>query len=320
MRERHPIASRCPARPGMRALLIAGISSMLALAPTPAAASVPEVIMPPTKMRTGTVGNTEQLVAHAAVFDAAMMIERLHSCARVTTSEDIRDLVAFQKQRSLLGYDDAGAIEEIAAAMGARYMLTSTLARIGRGFSVAFTLVDTRTNRILARTTVDVAEDQFPAVTRRAMKQVVDAIPACRLSMDIAISVAGTAGGGRGGGAFAGVVDLEADDGGRISGKGAVAGGMVMDDAPAEIREDVTVAFQVPFGVTGTRDEDNVAHLRTTGGMASFSALQGKVSGGAASGGGGDIRIPWRAGKRVVVRSSTSGGVAVTTFTLRRRS
>jgi len=122
----------------MRALAIA--VSLLAAGPTLAADARPKLAV----MDFTANGASKELTS-AATSAAANEIDRL-GVFRLTTAEAIRDMLAFEKQRQMLGCTDAGCIAEVGGALGVDYIISGKVTRIAAGgglpetFSVDMTL------------------------------------------------------------------------------------------------------------------------------------------------------------------------------------
>jgi hypothetical protein len=80
-------------------------------------------------------------VAAAAGTAAANELDRL-GAFQVITSEAIRSMLAFEKQRQMLGCSDAGCIAEIGGALGAEWLVTGKVTRLAAAGAVpeTFTL------------------------------------------------------------------------------------------------------------------------------------------------------------------------------------
>src|SRR5512145_1669985 len=89
-------------------------------------------------------GASKELTS-AATSAAANEIDRL-GVFRLTTAEAIRDMLAFEKQRQMLGCTDAGCIAEVGGALGVDFIIAGKVTRIAAGagmpetFSVDMTL------------------------------------------------------------------------------------------------------------------------------------------------------------------------------------
>lgn len=66
---------------------------------------------------------------------------------KVVTSRDVAAVLGLERQRQLLGCSDDGTSCELAQAMGADFLLTGTLARLGSVLQVSLKLIDSRTGR-----------------------------------------------------------------------------------------------------------------------------------------------------------------------------
>jgi hypothetical protein len=82
-------------------------------------------------------GASKELTS-AATSAAANEIERL-GVFRITTAEAIRDMLAFEKQRQMLGCTDGGCMAEIGGALGVDYVVSGKVTRIAGAAGVAET-------------------------------------------------------------------------------------------------------------------------------------------------------------------------------------
>ncbi len=88
-------------------------------------------------VQTGVSGKQASLLADVMANEI-----RSYGGFRVITREDIRNLLNFQEQKQLLGCDDTECLQEMAGAMGARYLATGRVGRIGSLLVVSLTVLD----------------------------------------------------------------------------------------------------------------------------------------------------------------------------------
>jgi len=73
----------------------------------------------------------------------------------VTTGEDIRALIGFERQRTALGCEEASCLAEIGGALGVDFIITTEVSKIGDEWVLALSMVDIKkaqaTNRTAAR-------------------------------------------------------------------------------------------------------------------------------------------------------------------------
>jgi hypothetical protein len=87
---------------------------------------------------------------------------------KVTTSKDVQTLLGIERQKQLMGCSDAGAcLTELAGAMGARFVLSGQIGRVGNMFQLTLQTVDTQKAQPIGRSTklaktVDALRDQLP--------------------------------------------------------------------------------------------------------------------------------------------------------------
>lgn len=102
----------------------------------------------------------------------ALVTARLqqHPGARLVTSSDVRSVLGVEKQKQLLGCTDESCIAELGGALGARYIVSGQLDRLGQKFLLGASLVDARTARSLAKVArpVDDADGLAPAASALA--------------------------------------------------------------------------------------------------------------------------------------------------------
>lgn len=97
------------------------------------------------------VGVTKELQGYCSERVAAAMVAR---GLRVTTPEDIANVLGLERQRQLLGCDSETASScaaELASALGAEAIVSGSVARLGSGFEVSVKVVSTATVRVLAQ-------------------------------------------------------------------------------------------------------------------------------------------------------------------------
>ena len=96
-----------------------------------------------------TANGASKELASAAGGVAASELDRL-GVFKVITSEAIRDMLAFEKQRQMLGCSDAGCIAELGGALGADYLVSGKVSRLAaskdapESFTLELTLTSVR--------------------------------------------------------------------------------------------------------------------------------------------------------------------------------
>lgn len=95
----------------------------------------------------------------------------------VVTSEDVQTLLGMERQRALLGCSEQGGscLAELAGALGARFVLSGSLTRIGDAYQLYLQTLDTTTTQPLGRSTVlgndlDVLRRQIPLAVAEATR------------------------------------------------------------------------------------------------------------------------------------------------------
>jgi len=122
----------------MRALAL--VASLLAAGPALAADAKPKLAV----LDFAANGASKELTS-AASSAAANEIDRL-GVFRIITADAIRDMLAFEKQRQMMGCADSGCIAEIGGALGVDYIISGKVTRIAAAaglpetFSIDMTL------------------------------------------------------------------------------------------------------------------------------------------------------------------------------------
>lgn len=81
--------------------------------------------------------------AHARLLTQIITGEVAHDHSlEVISSNQIRDLIGFDKQKQLLGCNEGSCLAEIGGALGVDYLLTSQLGKIGSRYRLDLSLVD----------------------------------------------------------------------------------------------------------------------------------------------------------------------------------
>src|SRR5262249_1118110 len=63
---------------------------------------------------------------------------------KVTSKDDIRAMLSHEKERSLLGCEDASCLAEIGGALGVEYLVTGTVAKLDKRTTIDLPLVNIR--------------------------------------------------------------------------------------------------------------------------------------------------------------------------------
>jgi TolB-like protein len=63
---------------------------------------------------------------------------------QTSSSRDIQTLLGVERQRQLLGCDESGCMSELAGALGARFVLNGSLARLGDAYQLSLQLLDSQ--------------------------------------------------------------------------------------------------------------------------------------------------------------------------------
>ncbi len=156
----------------MRPLLALLLPALLAL---PARAEPPpkvtKIAVPETNVRAG--------VDRAAVDGLGLVLADeagKRANVSVVSASEIAAMIGLERQKELLGCNDASCLAEIGGALGADLLLTSEVSKIGGQWLVSVSLVEVSKAKVLGRATRDVARDvALVSATRDAANQALDA-------------------------------------------------------------------------------------------------------------------------------------------------
>ncbi len=113
----------------------------------------------------------------ARTLSELMVIEvrRVATGQRVFGAEDIKAMVGFQRQKSLLGCEDASCLAELGGALGAQEIVTGTLSILGDDFVLVVRRLDVARVQVIAETTANVPRAK-PAKMQGTVRAAVDEI------------------------------------------------------------------------------------------------------------------------------------------------
>lgn len=83
------------------------------------------------------------------------------SSYRVMSLRDVNALLGMEKARDLMGCDQVSCMSEIAAALGAPFMIYGDVQEVAGRLHYSLTLLDMKANRVLRRAAVDYSDDAF---------------------------------------------------------------------------------------------------------------------------------------------------------------
>jgi TolB-like protein len=86
-----------------------------------------------------------------ATLTAILTADAARAGFEVISQADIASMLAFQKQRQMLGCSDDGCLAEIGGALGADYLVSGEAARVGTRDHLALTLLDARRAKVVGR-------------------------------------------------------------------------------------------------------------------------------------------------------------------------
>lgn len=124
-------------------LVLAGVPWAAAAAPAPA--SRPKLAILEVKAGQGLEPRS------GAALTAILAADAARAGFEVISQADIAAMLAFQKQRQMLGCSDDGCLAEIGGALGAEYVLSGEAARVGSRDHLSLTLLDARRARVIGR-------------------------------------------------------------------------------------------------------------------------------------------------------------------------
>jgi hypothetical protein len=113
----------------------------------------------------------------ARTLSELMVIEvrRVAAGQRVFGAEDIKAMVGFQRQKSLLGCEDASCLAELGGALGAQEIVTGTLSILGDDFVLVIRRLDVARVQVIGETTANVPRAR-PAKLQGTVRAAVDEI------------------------------------------------------------------------------------------------------------------------------------------------
>lgn len=82
----------------------------------------------------------------------------------IITANDVRTLLGVERQKQLLGCGDSSCTTELSGAIGARFVLQSTLTRLGSSYQLSIQMLDTTKSQSVARS-LRLAKDTRSLVT-----------------------------------------------------------------------------------------------------------------------------------------------------------
>jgi hypothetical protein len=113
----------------------------------------------------------------ARTLSELMVIEvrRVAVGQRVFGAEDIKAMVGFERQKSLLGCEDASCLAELGGALGAQEIVTGTLSILGDEFVLVVRRLDVTRVQVVGETTANVPR-AAPAKLQGTVRAAVDEI------------------------------------------------------------------------------------------------------------------------------------------------
>lgn len=113
----------------------------------------------------------------------------------VVSKNDITNLIGFEKQKTMLGCNDASCLAEIGGALGVEYLLTGQVGQIGSQYHLSLQLVEVKKSRVAVRSSrfSERNEDALLRATREAIAGALVAIkpglaPGGEVPSDLAVT------------------------------------------------------------------------------------------------------------------------------------
>lgn len=113
--------------------------------------------------------------AAGATLTAILAADATRAGFEVVSQADIAAMLAFQKQRQMLGCADEGCLAEIGGALGAEYVLSGEAARVGSRDHLTLTLLDARRAKVLGRSAgfSDAGDDELAVAAQQRLRHLV---------------------------------------------------------------------------------------------------------------------------------------------------
>ncbi len=117
-------------------------------APAPAAVEKPRLVV----LDLSPAGGLDPTLAGAMSEVLTADVSKIGVFA-VTSQKDLVTSLGLERQRQLLGCSEESCLTELADALGARFVMSGTLAKLGDAYQLNVQTVDSRTNKALGRAT-----------------------------------------------------------------------------------------------------------------------------------------------------------------------
>ncbi|MEW5848401.1 MAG: hypothetical protein AB2A00_06280 [Myxococcota bacterium] len=113
-----------------------------------------KVAVLPLQAKTGVDDKTAELLTDVITTEVAKRVD-----LRVIGTSEIKSMVSFEQQRSLLACTDDSCLAEIGAALGVDDMVTGSVGKLGTATILNLSLVDIRNAKVLGRVSEQVQGD-----------------------------------------------------------------------------------------------------------------------------------------------------------------
>lgn len=110
-----------------------------------------------------------------AVMDEIVLAELQRTGFEAIGKDDIKALLGFEQQKSLLGCDEASCIAEVGNALGVQFLVAGKLAAVDDSMILTLKLIDVRKAKVLARVNrmVTGGKAQLPAMISASVQELV---------------------------------------------------------------------------------------------------------------------------------------------------
>jgi len=159
----------------VRAIELVFLATLLA----PGAAVAAETGRPPLVVMDLDAKGVLPLQAEAATQGVVRGLRELDAF-QVLSATDVRQLLAIERGRQLLG-TESGGTSELARALGARHAVTGTMTKVGTGLQVEIRLLDTTEQKVLAQKTagpvprIEALASQLPTLSQELVAPLLQA-------------------------------------------------------------------------------------------------------------------------------------------------
>jgi TolB-like protein len=150
------------------------IAAVLAAVPLAAAAAPAQATRPRLAVMEVKAGQGLDPKAGVAL-TAILTADAAKAGFDVVSQADVSAMLAFQKQRQMLGCTDEGCLAELGGALGTDYVIAGEAARVGARDHLTLTLLDSRKAKVLGRSAgfSDAGDDELAVAAQRRLRELV---------------------------------------------------------------------------------------------------------------------------------------------------